>query len=126
MTLFELMAKIGLDSSEFDEGIEDARDKTESFSDSIGSKLVGSVAKATAAIAALKTVIEGLKAVVNAYADYEQLVGDAVWRERGYSAGLCRAGVQDRGAVRERVHADGDGICGIADQQPVQGDKRGG
>lgn len=78
--IMELMVKLGLDKSEYDKGLEDAEKEGEGF----GSKLksgIGGVAKAGlaatgAAVAAAGVAVGGMaKQAVDAYANYEQLVG---------------------------------------------------
>ena len=78
--IMELMVKLGLDKSEYDKGIKDAEEEGSSF----GSKLksgIGGVAKAGlavtgAAVAAAGTAVTSMASqAVNAYANYEQLVG---------------------------------------------------
>ena len=76
MNVFEVGAKIGLDTSSFDKGLANASKETSSFA-SKTKDLLGGVAKAaTAAIGAAATGIGAvIKQSVTAYADYEQLVG---------------------------------------------------
>lgn len=76
MKLFELFATIGLDSSEFDKGVNDATNKGKSLSSSIGSGLATAAKVGGAAIAAAAAGVGALtKASLENYAQYEQLVG---------------------------------------------------
>jgi phage-related protein len=76
MNVFDLVAKISLDTSEYDKGLDDASDRTSSFSSKAG-KVFGTTAKvAGAAVAAGATAVAGMvKSSVSAYGEYEQLVG---------------------------------------------------
>lgn len=80
MNVFDLFAKISLDTSEYDKGLDDASKKSSSF----GSKIMGGLgtaAKTTAAAigavttAATAAVTSLTKSAMSGYADYEQLVG---------------------------------------------------
>lgn len=64
-TLFELLAKIGLDSSEYESGISRLSSGIKTFANGVG---VAMTAASTAAVAVGKQALD-------AYADYEQLVG---------------------------------------------------
>ena len=64
-TLFELLAKVGLDSSEYESGISRLSSGIKTFTNGVG---VAMTAASTAAVAVGKQALE-------AYADYEQLVG---------------------------------------------------
>lgn len=76
MNLFELFVKIGADTSEADKGIDETGKKTSGLGEKIknGLATVGkaAVVSVTAAATAIGTI--GTKAI-QAYADYEQLVG---------------------------------------------------
>lgn len=76
MTLFDLVVKIGADVSDVNRGIEDTGKKTSALGEKIKSGLAAAgkaaVVGVTAAATAIGTI--GTKAV-QAYADYEQLVG---------------------------------------------------
>ncbi len=80
MNIFELSAKIGIDTSEYDKGLDSAEKKGSSFSAGLKS-LVGGVAKVTAgaAVAATGAAVTGITSLttkaVQAYGSYEQLVG---------------------------------------------------
>lgn len=78
MDLMSLVAKLTLDSSDYDRGIQHATEEA----DSMGGKLKSGFAKAGKMVAgafAVGTVVNGIKQIVtesvNAYAEYEQLVG---------------------------------------------------
>lgn len=72
MDIFDLSAKITLDSSEYEKGVDNAKGKMSG----LGSAL-GNIAKGVAAgVGAAATGVAALaKSAVSAYADYEQLVG---------------------------------------------------
>ncbi len=76
MDLFDLVAKITLDSSEYERNLNDASDKTSTFGDKVknGFSTAGKVAAAGIAAAGTAAVALG-KESLEAYADYEQLVG---------------------------------------------------
>lgn len=76
MNVFDLAAAITLDKSEYDKGLDDAENKAKSKSSSIGNALKGigkglAVAAGAAAVAVGKLVASS----VEAYGNYEQLVG---------------------------------------------------
>lgn len=76
MNLFDLFAKLTLDTSEYEDGIEDATSKGSKLADSLksGLKTAGKVG-----VAALSAAAKGIAALatnsVQNYAEYEQLVG---------------------------------------------------
>lgn len=76
MNLFELFVKIGADTSEADKGIDETGKKTSGLGEKIKSGLAtvgkAAVVGVTAAATAIGTI--GTKAI-QAYADYEQLIG---------------------------------------------------
>ncbi len=76
MNLFDLMATLGLDSSEYEKGLDDSERKASSFGDKLKAGL-GAAAKFTAGAvgAASAGVVALTKSAVDSYADYEQLVG---------------------------------------------------
>lgn len=80
ITAFELMAKLGLDKKEYDDGLNEAENSGKSAGSGIGSAL-GGAAKVglTAVTAAVGAAATGLtvmgKQAVQQYAQYEQLVG---------------------------------------------------
>ena len=76
MDVFDLSAKITLNTSEYTKGLADASSQTSSIGGKIASGL-GTAAKATAvAVGAASAAIGGLvKSSIDAYANYEQLVG---------------------------------------------------
>ena len=76
MTLFDLMAKIAFDSSEFDKGVDSAKSKAGELAGKIGSGLTAAAKVGAAALGAVATGVAALtKSAVESYADYEQLVG---------------------------------------------------
>lgn len=78
MNVFELFARLSLDSGDYDKGLDDARSSASKFGDKLKSGLA-TAAKVTAkAVAAVATGVVALgKASIAQYADYEQLVGGA-------------------------------------------------
>lgn len=74
--VFELMAKLGLDTSEYENGLKGAESKASNFGKALASG-VGTAAKvATAATAAAATAVGAMtKQAVDGFADYEQLAG---------------------------------------------------
>ena len=74
--VLELFAKIGMDSSEFDKGLDSASSKLSSVGSKIGNG-AKMVAKAgAAAVGAASTAVAGLtKQAVGAYGEYQQLTG---------------------------------------------------
>ena len=80
MTVFDLAAKLSLDSSGYEKGLNDAEQKAKGFGGRLKDGLVGASkasAKALAAVSA--TALAGVtaltKAAVANYSEYEQLVG---------------------------------------------------
>ena len=75
-SVFEIFAKLGLDSSDFDKGLNDAKSTLSNMGSAVGSGL-GTIAKiGTAAVATASAGIAALGTMaVNGYADYEQLSG---------------------------------------------------
>ena len=79
MDIFTLAAKLTLDSASFDKGIEEAEGKGSKLGNVLGG--IGNAAKTTikvagAALASAGSVVAGLtKSAVQAYGEYEQLVG---------------------------------------------------
>lgn len=76
MDVFDLSAKITLNTSEYTKGLADASSQTSSIGSKIASGL-GTAAKATAAVVGAASVAIGglVKSSIDAYANYEQLVG---------------------------------------------------
>lgn len=76
MNVFDLYAKIALDKSEYENGLEDASEKTSSFADKLKTGLATAAKVGAAAIGAASTGIAALtKSSIDGYAEYEQLVG---------------------------------------------------
>lgn len=69
INVFELFAKLKIDSSEFKEGLSEAGDKAKKTIETVGTVLTGAVGAGTTAIVALT------KQAVSAYGDYQQNVG---------------------------------------------------
>lgn len=76
MDLFDLYAKIALDSGEYEKGLEDAGRKTSSFADKLKTGLATAAKVGAAALTAASTAVVALtKSSIEQYAEYEQLVG---------------------------------------------------
>ena len=76
MNVFDLYAKIALDRSEYEKGLEDASEKTSSFADKLKTGLATAAKVGAAAIGAASTGIAALtKSSIEGYAEDEQLVG---------------------------------------------------
>ena len=76
MNVFDLYAKIALDTGEYEQGLEDASGKTSSFADKLKTGLATAAKVGAAAIGAASTGIAALtKSSIEGYAEYEQLVG---------------------------------------------------
>lgn len=76
MDLFDLAAKITLDSSEYEKGLDNAKSKTNGFASTIGNGLKTAAKVGVAAIAAASAGVVALtKSAIDGYAEYEQLVG---------------------------------------------------
>ena len=80
LNVFEIFAKIGLDTKEYDKGLKDSKSKLSGLGNSIKSGLATAakvgLAATTAAVGVATTALVGLsKAAVSNYAQYEQLVG---------------------------------------------------
>lgn len=76
MDLFDLFAKITLDTGDYEKGLDKAQNKTNKFADSLKNGLATAAKIGAAAIGAAATGIGALvKNSVDAYANYEQLVG---------------------------------------------------
>lgn len=76
MTVFEIGAKLGLDSKAFVNGLNSASSSVSSFASKTKQVLGGAAKAATAALGVASAGVAALtKQAVSAYADYEQLVG---------------------------------------------------
>lgn len=76
MNLFELAAKITLDTKDYEDGIEKSKNFASSFADKVGTGLKTAAKIGTAAISAAAAGIAKLTSeAVKNYAEYEQLVG---------------------------------------------------
>ena len=76
MDVFDLGAKISLDSSQYDKGLASAESKGSSFASKLGKGLTAAAAVGTAAVGAVSTAIGALTTLsVKSYAEYEQLAG---------------------------------------------------
>lgn len=76
MNVFELFAKLSLDTSEYDKGLDDSQKKASGFGQSLkkGLGVAAGIAGASVTVAA-GAAASLVKSSVDAYADYEQLVG---------------------------------------------------
>ena len=76
MNVFDLYAKIALDTGDYEKGLEDASAKTSSFADKLKTGLATAAKVGAAAIGAAAAGIAALtKSSIEGYAEYEQLVG---------------------------------------------------
>jgi len=76
LDVFSLFAKIGLDTSDYERGLNDASGKTHSFGEKLKSGLSMAAKTVTVAVGAATTAIGALaKSSLDGYAEYEQLVG---------------------------------------------------
>lgn len=76
MDVFELMAKLGLDTSEYEQGLKGAEGKASNFGSALKSGLGAAAKVATAATAAAATAVGAItKKAVDSFGEYEQLKG---------------------------------------------------
>ena len=76
MDLFDVAAKISLDTKGYERGLDDASSKTSSFAEKLGNGLKTAAQIGAAAITAAATAATALgTAAIKSYAEYEQLVG---------------------------------------------------
>lgn len=74
--VFNLFAKLGIDSSEYDKGLGEAKSGLSKMGDSIKTGLATAAKVGAAAVTAASTAVVKLtKSAVDGYAEYEQLVG---------------------------------------------------
>lgn len=84
MNLFDLFARIILDTSDYDDNLDEASRNTESFADKLKTGLTTAAKVGAAALGAAATGVAALtKASIDQYAEYEQLVGgvDTLFKE---------------------------------------------
>lgn len=84
LNLFDLFARIILDTSDYDDNLDEASRNTESFSDKLKNGLSTAAKVGAAALGAAATGVAALtKASIDQYAEYEQLVGgvDTLFKE---------------------------------------------
>lgn len=84
LNLFDLFARIILDTSDYDDALNDASRNTESFADKLKNGLSTAAKVGAAALTAAATGVAALtKASLDQYAEYEQLVGgvDTLFKE---------------------------------------------
>ena len=78
MDLFDVAAKISLDTKGYEQGLNDASAKTSSFAEKLGNGLKTAAQVGAAAITAAATAATALgTAAIKSYGEYEQLVGGA-------------------------------------------------
>ena len=76
LNLFDLFARIILDTSDYDDNLDEASRNTESFADKLKTGLTTAAKVGAAALTAAATGVAALtKASLDQYAEYEQLVG---------------------------------------------------
>lgn len=76
MNVFDLFAKISVDTSEYDDGLNKASKNTTSFGSKLKSGLATAAKVGAAALAAASAAIgKMVKESIESYAEYEQLVG---------------------------------------------------
>lgn len=76
LNLFDLFARIILDTSDYDDNLDEASRNTESFADKLKTGLTTAAKVGAAALGAAATGVAALtKASIDQYAEYEQLVG---------------------------------------------------
>ncbi len=78
MNVFELFARLSLDTSEYERDLDDAQTKADGFGSKLKTGLAAAAKIGAAAIGAVATGVAALgKASVSQFAEYEQLVGGA-------------------------------------------------
>ena len=76
MNLFEIFAKISVDTKDYENGLNEASEKTSAFGEKLKSGLATAAKVGAAALSAASAGVVALtKAAVENYAEYEQLVG---------------------------------------------------
>lgn len=76
LNLFDLFARIILDTSDYDDNLDEASRNTESFADKLKTGLTTAAKVGAAALTAAATGVAALtKASIDQYAEYEQLIG---------------------------------------------------
>lgn len=76
LNLFDLFARIILDTSDYDDNLDEASRNTESFADKLKTGLTTAAKVGTAALTAAASGVAALtKSSIDQYAEYEQLVG---------------------------------------------------
>ena len=78
MNLFEIAAVLTLNHNEYDKGLRDAESKANGFGSNMGSFVSGVAKAGVAAVGAAAAAVGGIvKQSVNAYSEYQQMVGGA-------------------------------------------------
>lgn len=76
LNLFDLFARITLDTSDYDSGLDEASKNTSNFADKLKTGLATAAKVGAAALTAAATGVAALtKASIDQYAEYEQLIG---------------------------------------------------
>ena len=76
VNVFEIFAKIGLDTDDYEKGLSDSESKTQKFAQALGNGLKTAAKIGTAAVTAASTAVVALtKQSIESYAEYEQLIG---------------------------------------------------
>lgn len=76
VNVFELFAKIALDTKDYEKGLSDSESKTQKFAQALGNGLKTAAKIGTAAVTAASTAVVALtKQSIESYAEYEQLIG---------------------------------------------------
>lgn len=94
MDVFNLAARLTLDSSDYDKGLSNASDNASNFGSKLKSGLAVAGKAAVAGIAAAGAAVGKItKDAVDGYADYEQLVGgiETLYEDLSYDVGLYAA-----------------------------------
>ena len=94
MDVFNLAARLTLDSSDYDKGLSDASDNTSNFGSKLKSGLATAGKAAVAGITAAGAAVGKItKDAIDGYADYEQLVGgiETLYEDLSYDVGLYAA-----------------------------------
>ena len=124
MDLLTLAAKLTLDKSEYDKGMDEAEDKAEETEKKFGGKFGGvmdkvgtglkvvGAAAAGAAAAAGTATVAFVKQAVGAYAEYQQLWG-GVQKLYGAAGASFEEYVANAGYSMEELMADGEANIGI-------------
>lgn len=119
MNVFDLMAKITLDTKDYENDLDGAGKKTSNFADKLKSGLKTAAKVGAAAVTAASTAIGVLtKQSIDGYANYEQLIGgvDTLFNKTVYAADNFKKSLEgDTEAIKEFQKANKltvDGVIG--------------